>query len=1358
MKEIITKGPWVIWIGIGYWLSCVVLAASVVGVATSTAEAAPPTPEEREARREAKSCERKARKHGGNFNCAPVAHDDAVETEENSAPVVLNVLSNDTDANSDPLTITNLNGPSAGGGISLVNGATQVEYWPAVGFVGQETFSYTANDGTVDSALPATVTVTVTEMSGGGNSNSAPVANDDSVETEKDSAAVVLTVLSNDTDADSDPLTITNVSTPSAGGGVILVNGATQVEYTPAAGFAGQETFSYTANDGTVDSELPATVTVTVTELGDGGESNSAPVANNDSVETEENSAAVILTVLSNDWDADNDPLTITSLSTPSAGGGVYLVNGATQVEYWPATGFTGQETFSYTANDGTVDSALPATVTVTVTEATAEAPGGTARALWQTSVQPLLASECGSCHVGERFGFAALQGAGPTFTSGETEVNYQRFLDLISLDDPASSRLLGKPLDETKPKGLVHGGGTLFDETSPTYTAIMQWILEEKAERCPDCGLDAPVQYLAYVEQPRIFWALERDPVRSDHGLRDRARIFLQPLQPQTLAPNGPPIDFLGESFCGVDGNCDFGHLAASHDGSKLAFECRMAEPGEDWFPDARWNICIAEIGADGRAINPRVLRPQGRHSGQTMSRSDPFGLYSADGGPLKGVWDHHFQVRRRDDRTPVFGPNDEWVYLSSRGLDPRTGSDGTRTYHGFEHVNNIVAVRADGSGIRSVYRNEGGEADFPFFRSNGILVFHTWNLERMDRHLYTQSTPDGMMELPVFLGRVQGENQWGKAVELAGGAVLGMTGRRFASIDNYVPFLGEHTLGAGLAGNPSPIVVLDPVVHEQIASFPNGMCKEPPNGPNCVIDRYYEDPAYAPDGRAYIAHNPEPTYVLQGEAMYGAYGSGSSYTPARLGIYLIDTQGSLESVLEPTDGTMFRYPTWVGRRQPPRAQPVITDESQDSSILHIADVPLWLTYRRGPDHTGGTSKANHMALLDTIVALRILVKEMDGNACTDDGRPYRFAVNAGYYDHPTHLGINNATGYKRLALPVNLGGDAWGDVPLQADKSVNLRLPAGELLLFQGIDADGHVVAQHARVFAMPPGHQVDTSVKRPQYDAQCASCHGSVDSGSAFVPLTSFESAPFVPMDFTTIASSQAPVDLTASAVEQQRMTFLHRIRPRLDRDCVACHSGPSPAGELSLESSYSATANYPAGKWAATYLADSAYLSFVPPAERVSGYNYSVAWSWLMRQDQNEYKNHPAYADLLAGYSPVGDLAPWDPAYQNLFANDGSVFVYLSGNRHSSFGRSDRTNGNSRDSWLLEILSGRDLSPARDFTGPDHTGYFSEGEIRDLMGVIDVGFPYMARCDDKTIPSGPNSGKPWGDPVSQSYPGG
>lgn len=955
-------------------------------------------------------------------------------------------------------------------------------------------------------------------------------------------------------------------------------------------------------------------------------------------------------------------------------------------------------------------------------------------RTFFESSVVPALNAKCSGCHTGgERFGFASL--------GSNADTNYARFRDLLSLDVPEQSRLLSKALDDPK-----HAGGVKLATTDAEYRTLLDWAKLEKSERCPACGPAAPKQYLAYVEAPALNWALAKDPMRADHGLRSRTRIMLQPLEPATMAPMGAAIEFLPQSFCGTDGRCDFGNLAASHGGDKLAFECRLElSPGKDWVNDVRWNLCIADIGADGRAVNPRFLLPASlRHEGDTIARTDPYGLY-VNGKPLKGPYDQHFRYRRRDDKHPVFSPDDSRIYFSTKSPEPRGGDDGTTAYHGSDLRNHIVSVKLDGTDRRTIYVNEGGEADAPFFLENGNVAFHTWNLDRMDRHLYTQATADGMQEIPVLFGRIQGPNMWGKAVQLSNGVLFGMTGSRRASVDLFVPFSGDHTLGTGIDPRLQPYRTIDQAVFDQILPFPNGYCVAPPEGSSCFVDRFYADPAYSPDGKAFIAHNPEKTYVQQGEDLFLNYAGApplndqlarlANYVPKRMGIWKIDHRGQLTRVLEPAMGKLLRYPEWVGARGAERVQASTVDESKSSADLHIADVRVWLSFRASE----GTNKSVLMSAVDRITSLRVLVKDAKGTACLNDPRPYRFAVHAGGDDHPTALGLNNATGFKRLGLT---------DIPLSSDGSVSLRLPSNRLLLFQGVDAEGHVVLQHERLFALPPGVRVDTGVKRSQYRAQCSSCHGVLSGSETFVSLADAQNLPGGPLDFATIAASTPPIDLTAATV--QDLSFAGALRPILEAKCVSCHSGASPAGQLSLERTFSATGNYPAGKWASGTLSNPAYLSFIPPANRVPAYNYSMAYSWVFKEDETEYKQSATWAPKIAAHAPLAELAPWDPAYVNLFANDGTRFIYLGSHLSPNFGRADKLNGNSSDAWLIEILSGRNIDPVRNIGGtPNHAAMLTPSELRTFEAVIDLGFPYMTRCDDKLAPSGPNAGKPWGD---------
>ncbi|MGD8853014.1 MAG: Ig-like domain-containing protein [Gammaproteobacteria bacterium] len=202
----------------------------------------------------------------GGGNAAPVAYNDAYSTDQDtplSVPAP-GVLGNDTDADGDALTVADprTSAATTQDGTVTLNSDGSFSYTPASDFAGDDTFTYTATDGT-DTSNTATVTITVNAAGG----NSAPVANDDAYTTDQD---VPLTdaapgVLGNDTDADGDALTVADPRTDAATdqGGSVTLNSDGSFSYTPLAGFTGDDSFSYSATDGT-DTSNAATVTVSV--------------------------------------------------------------------------------------------------------------------------------------------------------------------------------------------------------------------------------------------------------------------------------------------------------------------------------------------------------------------------------------------------------------------------------------------------------------------------------------------------------------------------------------------------------------------------------------------------------------------------------------------------------------------------------------------------------------------------------------------------------------------------------------------------------------------------------------------------------------------------------------------------------------------------------------------------------------------------------------------------------------------------------------------------------------------------------------------------------------------------------------
>jgi Big-like domain-containing protein len=171
-------------------------------------------------------------------NVAPVANADSATTNAGAAITVF-VLANDTDANGDTLTITGVS--NAIGGTATVNAGTTVTFQPLAGFAGTGSFSYSISDGH-GGAATGSVTVTVLPPP-----NLPPVANPDSATTSA-GVPVTIAVLTNDSDPNGDALTVTAVN--SAIGGSAAINAGGTITFSPAAGFTGAGSFTYSISDG----------------------------------------------------------------------------------------------------------------------------------------------------------------------------------------------------------------------------------------------------------------------------------------------------------------------------------------------------------------------------------------------------------------------------------------------------------------------------------------------------------------------------------------------------------------------------------------------------------------------------------------------------------------------------------------------------------------------------------------------------------------------------------------------------------------------------------------------------------------------------------------------------------------------------------------------------------------------------------------------------------------------------------------------------------------------------------------------------------------------------------------------------
>lgn len=251
------------------------------------------------------------------MQAAPLAVADSAKTGV-GAPVTVNVLGNDTVPFPSGSVVSVVGTPSSGTAVAA-NGT--VTFTPEPGFTGTATFIYLVTDDLTQSSS-AQVTITV---------QAAPIAVDDAIRTGS-GTAIEIPVLDNDTLPDAAGTSV-SVGTPSHGIAVVTAGGVT---YTPAAGFSGTDTFTYTISDDVAQSST-ATVTVTVV---------AGPVANDDAAEGP-HGVAITVDLLGND---QGDGIAISSVDQGMFGS--VVDNGDGTVTYTPNDGFSGVDAFEYTIRD----------------------------------------------------------------------------------------------------------------------------------------------------------------------------------------------------------------------------------------------------------------------------------------------------------------------------------------------------------------------------------------------------------------------------------------------------------------------------------------------------------------------------------------------------------------------------------------------------------------------------------------------------------------------------------------------------------------------------------------------------------------------------------------------------------------------------------------------------------------------------------------------------------------------------------------------------------------------------------------------------------------------------------------------
>ncbi|MBK9080451.1 MAG: tandem-95 repeat protein [Hyphomicrobium sp.] len=308
-----------------------------------------------------------------NIDIAPDPVNDAVSTNEDTA-VNGNVLTNDTDRGTTPLTsVTVVNGPS-NGTLTAFNTATGAfTFVPTANYYGTDTFTYRMTDGNGDTK-DATVTITINSV------NDAPVDGDEINSTNEDTTLTVTAaagLLANATDVEGATLTISAFSVAGrvgpftvgtaytiTGVGALTIRSDGSYTFVPVANYNGAvPVVTYTVSDG-VGGTNTSTLTLAVTAVND------LPIDGNETNTTNEDTTLTVLAasgLLANATDADNNPLTISAFSIAGqtgpftlgtaytiSGVGALTINSTGAYTFVPVANYYGTlPVVTYTVSDG---------------------------------------------------------------------------------------------------------------------------------------------------------------------------------------------------------------------------------------------------------------------------------------------------------------------------------------------------------------------------------------------------------------------------------------------------------------------------------------------------------------------------------------------------------------------------------------------------------------------------------------------------------------------------------------------------------------------------------------------------------------------------------------------------------------------------------------------------------------------------------------------------------------------------------------------------------------------------------------------------------------------------------------------
>ncbi len=264
---------------------------------------------------------------------------------------------------------------------------------------------------------------------------------------------------------------------------------------------------------------------------------------------------------------------------------------------------------------------------------------------------------------------------------------------------------------------------------------------------------------------------------------------------------------------------------------------------------------------------------------------------------------------------------------------------------------------------------------------------------------------------------------------------------------------------------------------------------------------DPRFRDPAPLPDGRA---------IVVDGD-----------------GLALLDLEAEPRlSSLRAVAGVSLRSPVPVfARPDEDDGHALTTDPAGPTGFLALRDVAVLEAL------FGRAEPRGARPLRDDLYALRLLAAEP---------RP------AG-----TWVGASRAIPARVLA-----------EVPLAADRSLWLRVPARTPILLQLLDARGMVVGRQLdRWYYANGGETIPGGTNAETYASACAGCHGAMsgEPGEAAAPAPDALSSASITLSTHVSRDRRRPLEPLAIEPEGEPVDFASALAPIVRARCDGCHDG-------------------------------------------------------------------------------------------------------------------------------------------------------------------------------------------------------